>query len=101
MPRWMQYILNEEVAPVFYRFGVQCLEVEPGLDAMTGAQKTIDAVSDWLYHKLGLESHLTAFGVEEAKLPEMAAKALRGMDTLHGLTDLTVKDVEKIFRMCM
>lgn len=30
MPRWMQYILNEEVAPVFYRFGVKCLEVEPG-----------------------------------------------------------------------
>lgn len=101
MPRWMQYILNEEVAPVFYRFGVQCLEVEPGLDPMTGAQKTIDAVSDWLYHKLGLESHLAAFGVEEAKLPEMAEKALRGMDTLHGLTDLTVQDVEKIFRMCM
>lgn len=101
MPRWMQYILNEEVAPVFYRFGVQCLEVESGLDPMTGAQKTIDAVSDWLYNKLGLESHLAAFGVEEAKLPEMAVKALRGMNTLHGLTDLTVQDVEKIFRMCM
>lgn len=26
---------------------------------------------------------------------------LRGRDALHGLTDLTVQDVEQIFRMCM
>lgn len=101
MPRWMQYILNEDVADVFYRFGKQCLNIEDGLAPMDGAQKTIDALSDWLYNQLGLENHLAAFGVEEAKLPEMAEKALRGMDMLHGLTDLTVKDVENIFRTCM
>lgn len=101
MPRWMEYILTDEVAPVFYRFGVQCMNVEAGLEPMDGAKKTVAAVSDWLYNKLGLESHLSAFGVEESKLPAMAEKAMRGMDVLHGLTDLNVKDVENIFRMCI
>lgn len=101
MPRWMQYILCDETATAFYRFGVECMGIEEGLDAMSGAQKTIDAVSDWLYNKLGLESHLAAMGVDEAMLPEMATKAIRGMSVVRGLTDLDIKDIENIFRMCM
>lgn len=101
MPRWMQYILSEETAPAFYRFGVACLGIEEGMDVMAGAQAAIDGVSDWLYNKLGLESHLAAFGVEESKLHAMAEKALRGKEVVHGLTDLTLDDVENIFKMCM
>lgn len=101
MPRWMKYILSEETAPAFYRFGISCLDIAPGMDIMKGAQATIDALADWLYNKLGLESHLAAFGVEEKKLHEMAEKALRGKDVVHGLTDLTLEDVENIFKMCM
>ena len=101
MPRWMQYILNEETAPAFYRFGVACLGLPADMDVMEGAQAAIDGVSDWLYNKLGLESHLSAFGVEESKLHDMAVKAVRGKDVVHGLTDLTLEDVENIFKMCM
>ena len=101
MPRWMQYILSEETAPAFYRFGVSCMSIDPNMDTMAGAQATIDALSDWLYNKLGLESHLAAFGVEESKLRAMAEKALRGKQIVHGLTDLTLEDVENIFKMCM
>ena len=71
------------------------------MDVMEGAQAAIDAVADWLYNKLGLESHLAAFGVEESKLRAMAEKALRGKEIVRGLTDLTLDDVENIFRMCM
>lgn len=101
MPRWMQYILGDETAPTFYRFGVECLGIEKGLEPIVGAQKTIDALSDWLYKRLGLESHLAALGVDEAMLPEMAKKAIRGMSVVHGLTDLELGDIESIFRMCM
>ncbi len=101
MPRWMQYILNEETAPVFYRFGVNCMGLDSGMEIMEGAQATVDAVADWLYNKLGLESHLAAFGVEESKLHAMAEKALRGKDVVRSLTDLTLDDVENIFKMCM
>lgn len=101
MPRWMQYILSEETAPAFYRFGVNCLGLAADMEVMAGAQVAIDSVADWLYNKLGLESHLAAFGVEESKLHAMAEKALRGKEIVHGLTDLTLEDIENIFRMCM
>ena len=101
MPRWMQYILSKETAPTFYRFGVRCLDIPEGMETMAGAQATIDALSDWLYNQLGLESHLAAFGVEESKLHAMAEKALRGKELVRGLTDLTLDDVENIFKMCM
>lgn len=69
MPRWMEYILDEQTAPVFYRFGANCMNVAQGLDPMTGAQKTIETLSDWLYNKLGLESHLAGLrrGGEQAQ----------------------------------
>lgn len=102
MPRWMQYVLGEETAPIFYRFGVACFNIEEGLDTREGAQKTIDAVDDWMFNKLGLESHLSKLGVDEAMLPEMALKATEPHGgILHGITDLTTKDIENIYRLCM
>ena len=61
MPRWMQYILSDETAPAFYRFGTACMNIAEG----------------------------------------MAVKALRGKEVVHGLKDLTLEDVENIFKMCM
>jgi len=45
---WMQYLLGEETAPMFYRFGVALFNIEEGLDTRESAQKTIDAVGDSL-----------------------------------------------------
>lgn len=101
MPRWMEYVMSDETAPAFYRFGISCLDIPEGMDPVKGAQATIDALSDWLYNKLGLENHLSAFGVKESKLHDMAVKALRGKKIVHGLTDLDLEDVENIFKMCM
>lgn len=75
MPRWMEYVLNEKTAPLFYRFGRKCLEIPGGLNDMEGAKKTIDALKHWLYGELRLESHLSAFGVTENRLHDMAVKA--------------------------
>ena len=102
MPRWMKYVLNEKTAPVFYRFGVKSMGIDPSLDVMDGAKRTIDAISDWLYNKLGLESRLSAFGVTEDRLHDMAVKATENCGgVLHSITTLTVDDVENIFRMCL
>jgi len=95
-------ILSDETAPLFYQFGVACMGIEEGIDVREGAQKTIDAVADWMFNKLGLESHLANLGVDEAMLPEMALKATASNGgILHGITDLTTKDIENIYRMCM
>jgi alcohol dehydrogenase YqhD (iron-dependent ADH family) len=102
MPRWMQYVLGDETAPIFYRFGVACMKIDEGLEVREGAQRTIDAMNDWMFHKLGLESHLANLGVDEAMLPEMALKATAPHGgVLHGITDLTTKDIENIYRLCM
>lgn len=102
MPRWMEYVLSETTAPAFFRFGVKCMGIDAELDVLEGAKQTIAAVSDWLYGKLGLESRLSAFGVTEDRLHDMAVKATENCGgILHSITTLTVNDVERIFRMCM
>lgn len=101
-PRWMQYVLSEETAPIFYTLGKAVFSIEEGLSAMEGGQKTIDAMSDWLYNQMGLESRLSKLGVTEDKLPEMAVKATENCGgVLHSITTIDTKDVENIFRMCM
>ena len=102
MPRWMEYVLSEITAPAFFRFGVKCMGIDADLDVLEGAKQTIAALSDWLYGKLGLESRLSAFGVTEDRLHDMAVKATENCGgILHSITTLTVNDVERIFRMCM
>ena len=102
LPRWMEYVLSETTAPAFFRFGVKCMGIDADLDVLEGAKQTIAAVSDWLYGKLGLESRLSAFGVTEDRLYDMAVKATENCGgILHSITTLTVNDVERIFRMCM
>lgn len=101
-PRWMQYVLSEETAPVFYHFGQKCFGIPAGLEDTEGAQKTIDALSHWLYEEMGLESRLSAFGVTEDRLHDMAVKATGNHGgILHSITDLTTDDVEHIFKMCL
>ena len=102
MPRWMEYVLSETTEPAFFRFGVKCMGIDADLDVLEGAKQTIAALSDWLYGKLGLESRLSAFGVTEDRLHDMAVKATENCGgILHSITTLTVNDVERIFRMCM
>lgn len=101
-PRWMQYVLDEETAPVFYHFGQKCFGIHADLVDMEGAQKTIDVLSHWLYEEMGLESRLSAFGVTEDRLYDMAIKATENHGgVLHSITDLTTDDVENIFKMCL
>ena len=101
-PRWMQYVLSEETAPVFYHFGQKCFGIPAGLEDTEGAQKTIDALSHWLYEEMGLESRLSAFGVSEDRLHDMAVKATENHGgILHSITNLTTDDVEHIFKMCL
>lgn len=101
-PRWLQYILNEETAPIIYQLGMGVFDVPKELKPLEGAQQTIDALKDWLFNKLGLESKLSKLGVTEDKLSDMAVKATENCGgVLHSITTLTTKDVENIFRMCM
>ena len=99
-PRWLGYILDEETAPRIKRFGVNVMGVDAGLSDMDGAKAAIKAMSEFYFDTLGLKSRLSDLGIDDSKFELMAKKAC-GNGTLHAFTDLTPKDVENIYRMCL
>lgn len=99
-PRWMEYILDESNAPQFKKFGVNVFGVDESLSDMEGAKRAIEALSDFLFKELDLQSTLTEIGIDDKNFKVMAKKACRG-DVLQGFKPLTPVDVEKIFRMCL
>ena len=99
-PRWLTYILDEETAPRIKRFGVNVLGVDEALSLMDGANEAIRKLEEFFFNTLGLKPTLTDLGIDDRNFKVMARKACRN-DVLHGFTDLTPEDVEKIFRMCL
>lgn len=99
-PRWLSYILDETTAPAIYRLGQRVFDIEAGLDAINGANRTIDALSKFCFETLGLKSTFTEMGIDDKHLRNMAQHACHG-GTLRGLRTLTPEDVEKIYRMCL
>ena len=73
---------------------------DPSLSDTDGANAAIDALSDFFFHTLGLQSTLTELGIDDRNFSVMAQKACAG-GTLQGFKPLAPKDVEAIYRMCL
>lgn len=99
-PRWLSYILNENTAPAIHRLGVKVFGVEENFDPMTGAQRAIEAVSNFCFHTLGLASTLTELSIDDTHFEEMAVHACPGGE-IGGLYPLSAADVAKIYKMCL
>ena len=99
-PRWLAYILNENTAPAIYRLGEKVFGVEKGLDNMEGARLAIDAVWNFCFNTLGLKPNLTDLGIGKEKYKKMAQHACFGGE-ISGPKNLTPKDVEAIYNMCL
>lgn len=100
-PRWLTYVLDEETAPIIRRFGVNVLGLEDSMPAMEGAKAAIEALETFFFDTLGLKCRLSDLGIDDQNFVAMARKACAPEGILHGFTDLTPADVEKIFRMCL
>ena len=99
-PRWMRYVLDEDSAPLFREYGVNVFGVDPALPAMEAAEKSIALTEDFLFGKLGLDSTLTAIGIDASNIPIMAKKACGG-GILAGYKPLNQQDIEQILTMCL
>ena len=100
-PRWLRYILNEETAPNICRFGLNVMDVDMSLSMIEGAKAAIEALETFFFETLGLKPRLSDLGIDDKNFALMAKKACGPGGVLHGFTDLTPADVEKIYRMCL
>lgn len=100
-PRWMEFLLerDETVAGDFAKFGVNVMGCGPTDDEKEGARAAIEALKDFLYHDLELQSTLTAVQIDDSRFAEMAENACGG-GVINGYRVLTPEDVEAIYRMC-
>lgn len=99
-PRWLTYILNEDTAPAIYRLGTKVFGIAKGLEPMDGARKAIEAVSDFCFCTLGLQSKLSDLKIDTIHFKAMAEHACMG-GVITGPMELRPADIEKIYEMCL
>lgn len=99
-PRWMRYVLDETTAPRFREYGVNVFGLDPSMDVMETAEKSISLTEDFLFKTLGIPSSFSEIGIGDENIPVMAEKACGG-DVLYGYRPLRKEDIEKILRACL
>ena len=99
-PRWMRYVLDKSTAPRFREYGVNVFGIDPEMDTMEAALKSIEMTEDFLFNTLGISSTFTEIGIGDENIPVMAEKACKG-GILEGYKPLNKEDIEKILRACL
>lgn len=99
-PRWMEYCLNEKTISKYVQFGVNVFGIDSSLEPMEIAKESIKHLSQFLYHTLGLKSHLKDIEIDDKNFSTMAKKACGGA-VLQGFVPLNQQDIENIFQMCL
>lgn len=100
-PRWMEYVLDEETLPKFVQFARNVFSItDPSMTDEEVAQAGIDAIADFLSEGLGLESHLSALGIDDQNFQLMAEGACKG-GAIEGFRRLTPEDVVEIYEACL
>ena len=99
-PRWMKYCLDETTVDKYVQYGVNVFGIDPSLDKMEIAKRSIALTEKFLFEKLGLQRTFTEVGIKREDFKMMAQKACRYGD-IKGFKTLTPADVEAIFEMCL
>ncbi|MBQ8885548.1 MAG: iron-containing alcohol dehydrogenase [Clostridia bacterium] len=99
-PRWLEHCLNEKTLFKYVQFGVNVFGIDPALEPLAIAKKSIQMLSDFFFKTLGLDDTLTKIGIGEENFSVMAKKACGG-GTIEGFVPLNEKDIETIFKACL
>ena len=99
-PRWMKYCLDETTVDKYVQYGVNVFGIDPSLDKMEIAKRSIALTEEFLFEKLGLQRTFTEVGIKREDFKMMTQKACRYGD-IKGFKTLTPADVEAIFEMCL
>ena len=94
--------MNDDNAWQIKRLGTNVFGLDDGLSDREGAEKAIEALSDFFFKTLGLDSRLSDLGIDDKHFRDMAENACKQLGgTLHGFIDLTPDDIVKIYEMCL
>jgi hypothetical protein len=97
-PRWMRHTLNEKTLPRFVQYAENVFDIPKDLHDEEKAELGIKRTEEFLYGALGLESNLTALGIDSEHFQEMAdhACAING-GVIRGFQPLEPADVVAIY----
>lgn len=99
-PRWMEYCLDENNVSKYVQFGTNIFGIDPSLEPMVIAKKSIEMLSDFLFNTLELDDTFTKIGIKRDDFELMAKKACRN-GVINGFKPLSQKDIEAIYEMCL
>ena len=99
-PAWMRYVLSDETLGRFEMYARNVWEVSKEDD--TTADKAGILRTQRFFRELGMPDKLSEVGIDDSKLSEMAAEAIRtsGLST-RAYVKLDASDVECIYRECL
>ena len=100
-PRWMEFVLDENNAEKFCRFGKEVFSLEIPSDKIVGAKKAIECLKDFFFNKLSLPSTLSEIGIGSEKFDFMAENACGKNGFINGWKKLFPSDVKEIYSRCL
>ena len=100
-PRWMEFVLDENNAEKFCRFGKEVFSLEIPTDKIVGAKKAIECLKDFFFNKLSLPSTLSEIGIGSEKFDFMAENACGKNGFINGWKKLFPYDVKEIYSRCL
>ncbi len=100
IPAWMKYVLSDETVGRFAMFARNVWDVSQDDD--TAAAKAGIVRTRRFFRELGMPDRLSEVGIDDSRLSEMAAEAVRtsGLST-KAYVKLDASDVEHIYRECL
>lgn len=96
-PYWMKYVLREETLSKFVEYGVNVWGIDENQAHMAIAEQAIAKTREF-FDSIGMPSHLSELGIDDAHFDVMAEKAAEG-GLRYGFVSLTKQDVRRIFEM--
>ncbi len=98
LPKWMRYVLDVENAAVFARYGREVFGIAEA-DDLKCAEKTADALEDFMCNKLALPSRFGDIINADKDLEELAHNVCWG-GSVGGIKELKPADIVNILKMC-
>lgn len=100
-PRWMEFVLDENNAERFCRFGKEVFSLEITSDKISSAKKAIECLKDFFFNKLSLPKTLSEIGIDSKDFDFMAENACGTSGFINGWKKLSPSDVKEIYTRCL